>query len=50
MFIAHSGHWLVNVVYAGPVLVIVGWLGFTTLRERRRERRAASTVPPKDKS
>ena len=45
MFVlAHAGHWLVNVVYAGPVLVIVGWLAWTTLRERRREK-AAGNVP-----
>ena len=36
--LAHAGHWLVQVAYFVPVLVFLGWLGFTTLKERRTGR------------
>ena len=35
--LAHAGHWLVNVAYFVPVLGFLGFLGFTTLKERRRK-------------
>jgi len=35
--LAHAGHWLVQVAYFLPVLAFLGWLMFTTIRERRRE-------------
>ena len=37
--IAHAGHWLVNIAYLAPVLGFLAWLGLTTLRERREDRR-----------
>ena len=37
--LAHPGHWLVNVAYAGPVLVLLGWMGIVKLRDRRARRR-----------
>ena len=40
LLIAHSSHWLVNLAYMGPVLAFVIWLGFTTLKERRKEKAA----------
>jgi hypothetical protein len=33
--LAHSGHWLVNVMYVAPVLVIVVWVGVQSIRDRR---------------
>ena len=33
MVFAHAGHWLVNVAYAAPVIVLVGWLGYAKARE-----------------
>jgi len=36
---AHASHWLVNVAYLAPVLGFLAWLGLTTLKERREERR-----------
>ncbi len=36
--IAHAGHWIVQVAYFTPVLAFLVWLGWVTLRERRRER------------
>jgi hypothetical protein len=45
LVLAHAGHWLANVVYAGPVVVVVGWLAFTTVRERRREKAEGAAQP-----
>ena len=36
--IAHAGHWLVNVAYFVPVLGFLGFLGFTTIKDRRANR------------
>ena len=36
--IAHAGHWLVNVAYFVPVLGFLGFLGFTTIKDRRADR------------
>jgi hypothetical protein len=33
--IAHAGHWLVNLLYLAPVLIVVGALGWQTLKDRR---------------
>ena len=35
MLIAHAGHWLVQAAYLLPVVGFLGWLGYTTLKERR---------------
>lgn len=45
MTLAHAGHWLVNVIYVAPVILIVGWIGITSLRDRRRERRQGGSRP-----
>ena len=37
--IAHASHWLVNIAYLAPVLGFLAWLGLTTFKERREERR-----------
>jgi hypothetical protein len=34
--LAHAGHWLANLMYAGPVLVVVGWIAAQAIRDRRR--------------
>ncbi len=36
--LAHSGHWLVNLMYMAPVVGFLGWLGVITVRERREEK------------
>lgn len=33
--LAHPGHWLVNLMYVAPVLVIGAWVGIQSLRDRR---------------
>jgi hypothetical protein len=34
--VAHAGHWLVNLIYLAPVLIIGGALGVQVWRDRRR--------------
>jgi hypothetical protein len=47
MVIAHTGHWLLNLAYAVPVLVLVGWLGYVRAREAL-ERRGVGKQPSRD--
>ncbi len=35
---AHAGHWLIDVAYFLPVAGFMVWLGWTTVRDRRRRR------------
>ena len=39
MTLAHAGHWIVQVAYFLPVVGFLGWLGWTTLKDRRAGRR-----------
>jgi hypothetical protein len=34
--IAHAGHTLVNLAFALPAVAFIGWLGWITMRDRRR--------------
>lgn len=43
--LAHAGHWLAQVAYTAPVLVLIVALGVTSLRDRRRERRGGEGAP-----
>lgn len=45
MVFAHGGHWLVNLVYVAPVMLVVGWISVQALLDRRRD--AAAIHPPK---
>ena len=36
MIVAHAGHWLISVSFAGPPMLLVLALVGMTLRERRR--------------
>jgi hypothetical protein len=36
---AHAGHWAVNLAFALPAIVFIGWLGWITLKDRREQRR-----------
>jgi hypothetical protein len=42
--IAHAGHWLVGLLYLVPLVVVVGMLTVSSMRDRRAE--AAEGVPP----
>jgi hypothetical protein len=37
--VAHAGHWITSIAYFVPVLGFLIWLGLTTWRDRRRQRR-----------
>ena len=39
MFLAHAGHWLVNIAYFLPVVAFLAWLIVTQLRDRRGQPR-----------
>ena len=33
--VAHAGHWLIWVLYAVPVLIVIGSIGLSIIRQRR---------------
>ncbi len=35
---AHSGHWLVSLIYAAPAILLGGALAISSLRQRARDR------------
>ena len=48
--IAHAGHWLTGLLYLVPLLIVVGMLGVSSLRDRRAEaaETASGGAPPPD--
>lgn len=36
LVVAHSGHWLLPVLYALPMLAVVGFMIVSAIRDRRR--------------
>ena len=47
--IAHAGHWLVNLLYLAPLVLVLVALGWQALRDRRRgtePRSEPSDTPP----
>ena len=36
MIIAHSGHWLINLMFALPAVGFLGWLAYITIKDRRK--------------
>jgi len=40
---AHAGHWLVNVAYLAPLIVLSGAIGWGKLKERRAPRAGGTT-------
>ena len=36
--IAHAGHTLVNLAFAAPAVIFIGWLAWITIKDRRRQR------------
>ncbi len=43
--VAHAGHWLAEVAYVAPVLIIVGWISVRAILDRRREDREEHETP-----
>ncbi len=39
---AHPGHWLAELLYVAPVLIIGGWIGIRSLLDKREERRTGA--------
>jgi hypothetical protein len=39
ILIAHAGHWLTSIAYFVPVIVFLGWLIITQVRDRRSRSR-----------
>lgn len=53
--LAHAGHWLVNVLYLVPLLVVIAMLAISSLRDRRAEVAESAAAgpapdPPPDES
>ena len=44
--LAHAGHWALYVLYAVPVLVVLGSIGLSVIRERRHPHDDEVTPPP----
>jgi len=46
--LAHVGHWLVNLLYLVPLVIVVAMLGISSLRDRRAAAAAAAagSAPP----
>ena len=36
LILAHAGHWLAGLLYLAPVVIVVGALGYQTVKDRRR--------------
>jgi hypothetical protein len=34
---AHAGHWIANLLYLAPVIIVVVALGWQSLKDRRRD-------------
>jgi cytochrome c-type biogenesis protein CcmH/NrfF len=43
--IAHAGHWLVNVLYIVPLVVVVLMLWISSIRDKRAEAAEAAAAP-----
>ena len=47
--IGHVSHWLINVLYLVPLVVIIGMLAISSVKDRRAEAaEAAAGGPPLD--
>jgi ABC-type multidrug transport system permease subunit len=46
--IAHAGHWIVNLLYLVPLLIVIGMLAITSVRDRRAEAAEGAGAPVPD--
>lgn len=35
LIVAHAGHWLAGLLYLAPVVIVVGALGWQSIKDRR---------------
>ncbi|MEA2244766.1 MAG: hypothetical protein QOD24_4322 [Solirubrobacteraceae bacterium] len=45
--IAHAGHWIADLLYVLPLAIALGFLGFQSMRDKRRDE-AERTAKPAD--
>jgi hypothetical protein len=45
--IAHAGHWIADLLYVLPLAIALGFLGFQSMRDKRRDE-AEGTAKPAD--
>lgn len=38
VFLAHAGHWAIYVLYAVPIVIVLGSIAVSVLRGRRQQR------------
>jgi hypothetical protein len=43
---AHLGHWYVQIAFAVPSLLLIGYMTRDSLRRRRRRDQAGTATPP----
>jgi ABC-type Fe3+ transport system permease subunit len=43
--IAHAGHWIVNLLYLVPLLVVIAMLAVSSVRDRRAEAAEGAGAP-----
>jgi hypothetical protein len=36
LILAHAGHWIAGLLYLAPVVIVVGALGYQSLKDRRQ--------------
>ena len=41
MVVAHVGHWLVGLLQFVPVVLFIGWIVWSQIRDRRKEKAEA---------
>jgi hypothetical protein len=49
VLVAHVGHWLVGLLQFVPVVLFIGWIAWSQIRDRRKEKaeaREAATAEP----
>jgi hypothetical protein len=46
--LAHAGHYIVDLLYLAPLVVVLGALGLASLRDRRRGQPAPRREPKRD--
>ena len=46
--LAHSAHWLIDLLYVAPFIGLLIWLFVTTLKERRRAAREDASQGPEN--
>jgi hypothetical protein len=46
LILAHAGHWFAGLLYLAPVVIVVGALGYQSIKDRRRGEDDDADVEP----